>query len=240
MENDHGELIGHLNELRQRIIKILFTFIMFLVAAFIFVEDMYNWLVRDLDGKLAILGPGDILWVYMIISTICAIAFTIPVAAYQAWRFVKPALTREESMVTLSFIPGIFVLFIMGISFGYFVLFPTVLGFLTNLSVGQFETMFTAEEYFRFMLHLSLPFGFLFEMPLVVMFLTRLGILNPMRLAKARKLSYFALIVVSVLITPPDFISDILVIVPLLLLYELSITISKFVYKKRIESDVSL
>ncbi|MFP7485136.1 twin-arginine translocase subunit TatC [Priestia filamentosa] len=240
MENDHGELIGHLNELRQRIIKILFTFIIFLVAAFIFVEDMYNWLVRDLDGKLAILGPGDILWVYMIISTICAIAFTIPVAAYQAWRFVKPALTREESMVTLSFIPGIFVLFIMGISFGYFVLLPTVLGFLTNLSVGQFETMFTAEEYFRFMLHLSLPFGFLFEMPLVVMFLTRLGILNPMRLAKARKLSYFALIVVSVLITPPDFISDILVIVPLLLLYELSITISKFVYKKRIESDVSI
>ncbi|MCY8232620.1 twin-arginine translocase subunit TatC [Priestia endophytica] len=240
MENDHGELIGHLNELRQRIIKILFTFIIFLVAAFIFVEDMYNWLVRDLDGKLAILGPGDILWVYMIISIICAIAFTIPVAAYQAWRFVKPALTREESMVTLSFIPGIFVLFITGISFGYFVLFPTVLGFLTNLSVGQFETMFTAEEYFRFMLHLSLPFGFLFEMPLVVMFLTRLGILNPMRLAKARKLSYFALIVVSVLITPPDFISDILVIVPLLLLYELSITISKFVYKKRIESDVSI
>lgn len=240
MENDHGELIGHLNELRQRIIKILFTFIIFLVTSFIFVEDMYNWLVRDLDGKLTILGPGDILWVYMIISTICAIAFTIPVAAYQAWRFVKPALTREESMVTLSFIPGIFVLFITGISFGYFVLFPTVLGFLTNLSVGQFETMFTAEEYFRFMLHLSLPFGFLFEMPLVVMFLTRLGILNPMRLAKARKLSYFALIVVSVLITPPDFISDILVIVPLLLLYELSITISKFVYKKRIESDVSI
>ncbi|MBG9812727.1 preprotein translocase subunit TatC [Bacillus endophyticus] len=240
MENDHGEFIGHLNELRQRIIKILFTFIIFLVTAFIFVEDMYNWLVRDLDGKLAILGPGDILWVYMIISTICAIAFTIPVASYQVWRFVKPALTREESMVTLSFIPGIFVLFITGISFGYFVLFPTVLGFLTNLSVGQFETMFTAEEYFRFMLHLSLPFGFLFEMPLVVMFLTRLGILNPMRLAKARKLSYFTLIVVSVLITPPDFISDILVIVPLLLLYELSITISKFVYKKRIESDVSI
>ncbi|MGG0383592.1 twin-arginine translocase subunit TatC [Priestia filamentosa] len=240
MENDHGELIEHLNELRQRIIKILFTFIIALVTAFIFVEDMYNWLVRDLDGKLAILGPGDILWVYMIISTICAIAFTIPVVAYQAWRFVKPALTREESMVTLSFIPGIFVLFITGISFGYFVLFPTVLGFLTSLSIGQFETMFTAEEYFRFMLHLSLPFGFLFEMPLVVMFLTRLGILNPMRLAKARKLSYFALIVVSVLITPPDFISDILVIVPLLLLYELSIAISKFVYKKRIESDVSV
>lgn len=116
-------------------------------------------------------------------------------------------------------------------------LFPIVLGFLTKLSAGQFETMFTADKYFRFMIHLSLPFGFLFEMPLVVMFLTRLGILNPMRLVKARKLSYFALIVVSILITPPDFISDILVIVPLLLLYELSVTISKVVYRKRIANE---
>lgn len=112
-----------------------------------------------------------------------------------------------------------------------------VLAFLTGLSNDQFSLMFTAEHYFRFMLNLCLPFGFLFEMPLVVLFLTRLGVLNPVRLAKARKLSYFALIVISVLITPPDFISDILVIVPLLLLYELSVTISRVVYKKRLGNE---
>jgi sec-independent protein translocase protein TatC len=77
-------------------------------------------------------------------------------------------------------------------------------------------------------------------MPLVVMFLTRLGILNPVRLAKARKLSYFVLIVVSILITPPDFISDILVIIPLLVLYELSVTISKVVYMKRQVNEVTM
>jgi sec-independent protein translocase protein TatC len=100
--------------------------------------------------------------------------------------------------------------------------------------------MFTADKYFRFMINLTLPFGVLFEMPLVVMFLTKLGILNPNRLAKSRKLSYFALIVISILITPPDFISDILVIVPLLLLFEVSVTISKMVYKKKLMDEMSM
>jgi sec-independent protein translocase protein TatC len=240
MESKDGQLIEHLEELRNRIIKTAVAFVVSLVIAFLFVQDIYNWLVKDLDGKLTILGPSDILWVYMTLSAVFALAATIPVAAYQTWQFVAPALTKEERKVTLSFIPGLFILFLIGISFGYFVLFPIVLSFLTNLSAGQFEMMFTAEKYFRFMVSLSLPFGFLFEMPLVVMFLTRLGVLNPMRLAKARKLSYFSLVVLSILITPPDFISDVLVIVPLLLLYELSVTISKVVYKKRLVSERSL
>ena len=84
------------------------------------------------------------------------------------------------------------------------------------------------------MINLTVPFGFLFEMPAIIMFLTRLGIINPQRLAKSRKISYFFLIVVSVLITPPDFISDILVIVPLVLLYEFSVTLSKIVYRKKL------
>lgn len=231
-------LVDHLDEVRSRVIKTLIAFLVSLIAAFIFVQDIYHWLVRDLDDKLAILGPSDILWVYMMISGVFAVAVTIPVAAYQIWRFVVPALSKEERKITLSFIPGLFILFLIGISFGYFVLFPIVLSFLTTLSAGQFETMFTADKYFRFMINLTLPFGFLFEMPLVVMFLTRLGILNPIRLAKARKLSYFLLIVVSILITPPDFISDILVIVPLLVLYEISVTLSKYVYKNKIVAEI--
>jgi sec-independent protein translocase protein TatC len=240
MKNKDIQLIEHLDELRQRIIKVLLAFILFFVGAFIFVQDIYNWLIRDLDEKLAVLGPSDILWVYMMISCVFAIAATIPAAAYQTWKFIAPALTKDESKVTLRFIPGLFILFIIGICFGYFVLFPIVLGFLMSLSAGQFETMFTADKYFRFIMNLTLPFGFLFEMPLVVMFLTRLGILNPVRLAKGRKLSYFVLIVVSILITPPDFISDILVIIPLLVLYELSVTISKVVYMKRQVNEVTM
>ncbi|MGE7591276.1 twin-arginine translocase subunit TatC [Peribacillus sp. NPDC101480] len=237
MENKDSHLIEHLDELRQRMIKTLIAFVIFFVGALVFVEDIYSWVIRDLGRDLAILGPSDILWVYMIISCVFAIAATIPVVAYQTWKFIAPALTKEERKVTLRFIPGLFILFIIGISFGYFLLFPIVLGFLTNMSAGQFEMMFTADKYFRFMINLILPFGILFEMPLVVMFLTRLGILNPERLAKTRKVSYFFLVVVSIMITPPDFISDMLVIIPLLILYELSVTISRIVYKKKIVSD---
>ncbi|PLR77424.1 twin-arginine translocase subunit TatC [Bacillus sp. V3-13] len=237
MESKNLQVYAHLEELRNRIIKTLIGFLAFLIVSFLFVEDIYKWLIKDLDGKLAILGPSEILWVYMMIAAVFAIAATIPLAAFQTWRFVAPALKKEERKVTLRFIPGLFFLFIAGISFGYFVLFPIVLGFLISLSAGQFETMFTAEKYFRFMINLILPFGFLFEMPLLVMFLTRLGILNPMRLARARKLSYFALVIVSILITPPDLISDILVIVPLLVLYEGSVLLSALVYRKRLKKE---
>ncbi|PLS03384.1 twin-arginine translocase subunit TatC [Neobacillus cucumis] len=234
MDGKELHVMGHLDELRGRLIKTLLAFILFFIISFIYVENIYQWLIRDLDQKLAVLGPSDILWVYMMIAVVFSTAGVIPVAAYHIWRFVVPALTREERRVTLGFIPFLFLLFIIGMAFGYFVLFPTVLGFLTSLSKGQFETLFTAEKYFRFMLNLTLPFGLLFEMPLVVIFLTKLGILNPLRLAKARKISYFGLIVISIVVTPPDFMSDILVTVPLLILYELSVSLSKIVYRKRL------
>nr|WP_057913707.1 twin-arginine translocase subunit TatC [Peribacillus muralis] len=237
MESKQVHVMEHLQELRSRIIKTLIGFVVAFIGSFIYVQQIYELLVKDIDGKLAVLGPSDILWVYMMIAAVCAIAATIPLAAYQLWRFVAPALKPEERKVTSWFIPWLFILFIAGISFGYFVLFPIVLGFLTSLSAGQFEMVFTAEKYFRFMINLIVPFGILFEMPLVVMFLTRLGILNPTVLKKSRKLSYFGLVIISIVITPPDIISDILVIIPLLVLYEMSVQLSNIVYRKRLMKE---
>ncbi len=237
VESKQVHVMEHLQELRSRIIKTLIGFVVAFIGSFIYVQQIYELLVKDIDGKLAVLGPSDILWVYMMIAAVCAIAATIPLAAYQLWRFVAPALKPEERKVTSWFIPWLFILFIAGISFGYFVLFPIVLGFLTSLSAGQFEMVFTAEKYFRFMINLIVPFGILFEMPLVVMFLTRLGILNPTVLKKSRKLSYFGLVIISIVITPPDIISDILVIIPLLVLYEMSVQLSNIVYRKRLMKE---
>lgn len=234
MNNREMSLTEHLGELRKRIIIVLVTFIVFLGISLFFVKDIQRMILKDIDEKLAILGPGDILWIYMIIAGVVAIACTIPMAAYQVWKFVKPALTKEEQRATAAFIPGLFFLFLLGLSFGYFVLFPIVLSFLKNLAGNQFELFFTVDKYFKFMIQLVLPFGFLFEMPAVIMFLTKLGIINPHKLIKARKVSYFVLVVISVLISPPDMVSDIIIIVPLLLLYELSITLSKIVYRKQI------
>ncbi|MFB3166255.1 twin-arginine translocase subunit TatC [Neobacillus sp. 179-C4.2 HS] len=235
MEDKELQLVDHLDELRKRIIISAVAFVVFFIVGFIYVTEIYDWIVRDLDVKLIVLGPSDIIWVYFMIATVIAIAGTIPVLASQLWMFVKPALKPIEKRITLSYIPALFILFIVGLSFGYFIIFPMVLEFLVNMGADMFVTNFTAEKYFRFLMNMTLPFGVLFELPAVVMFLTALGIINPFVLSKIRKYAYFVLILIAIVITPPDFMSDFVVTLPLLLLYEISINLSKFVYKKRMK-----
>ncbi len=179
------------------------------------------------------LGPSDIIWIYFTIACIVAIAFTIPVLALEIWLFVKPALKKQEQKMALSYIPALFLLFIGGLAFGYFVIFPIVIRFLVKLGEGVMDISFTADRYFKFIINISLPFGVLFELPIVMMFLTSLGIINPYVLVKIRKYAYFVLIVIAIVITPPEFMSDFVVSIPLLVLYEISISLSKFVYKRK-------
>lgn len=233
MEEAKFDLVGELTELRKRILITGGTFILFFIVSLVFVQDIYEWLVKDLDTPLAVLGPGDILWIYFMLASVVGLAATIPIAAWQLWLFVSPALSEKERKVSWSYIPAISLLFLLGISFGYFILFPIVYQFLMSLSEDQFAVLFTTEKYFRFMLNMTLPFGFLFEMPVVIMFLTSLGILNPYRMRKFRKYVYFILVIITVLITPPDFLSDILVMIPLFFLYECSMILSQFVYKRK-------
>src|SRR4051794_7812801 len=235
MEDKELQLVDHLDELRKRIIISAVAFVAFFIVGFIYVTDIYNWLVRDLEVKLIVLGPSDIIWVYFMIATIIAIAGTIPVLASQLWMFVKPALKPLERKITLSYIPALFILFIVGLAFGYFIIFPMVLEFLVKMGAEMFVTNFTADRYFRFIMNMTLPFGVLFELPAVVMFLTSLGIINPFVLAKIRKYAYFVLILIAIVITPPDYMSDFVVTLPLLLLYEISINLSKIVHKKRMK-----
>jgi sec-independent protein translocase protein TatC len=239
MKNHDMDLVGHLSELRTRLVIIMIAFLLLFTLSFIYVEGIYAWLVRDLPVKLAILGPSDILWVYFMLAGVLAVAGVIPIAAHQIWCFVKPALKADERKVTLAYIPALFVLFILGLSFGYFVIFPIVFKFLLNLSEDMMMTFFTTEKYFGFLLHMTMPFGFLFELPVVIMFLTSLGVLNPYRLQRIRKYAYFVLVLTAVLITPPDILSDILVIIPLLLLYEFSVFLSRTVYRKKLSSQTA-
>ncbi|QKS73228.1 twin-arginine translocase subunit TatC [Paenalkalicoccus suaedae] len=229
------DIVDHLDELRKRIIIIASVFIIAFIAVFIYIQDIYAWITKDLDMQLAVLGPLDIIVIYFSIAAVLAIAVTLPVAVLQIWLFSKPGLTKAEVRATAVYIPASFLLFIGGLAFGYFVVLPIVLNFLLALGEGTFQTMFTADRYFQFVLRMTVPFSFLFEMPLVVMFLTSIGILTPMGMHKNRKYAYFGIVVVSVLLSPPDFLSDVLVIIPLILLYEISISLSKIVYKRRLK-----
>lgn len=237
MDDKELNLIDHLDELRKRLIFTVGAFLLFFIVGFIYVQDIYNWFVRDLDVKLVVLGPSDIIWIYFMIASIIAIAGTIPVLAFQIWKFVKPALKPIERKISLSYIPALFLLFVVGLAFGYLVIFPIIMNFLIELSGEMVVTNFTADKYFKFIMHTSLPFGFLFELPVVAMFLTSLGVINPYVLQKMRKYAYFVLVVVAVVISPPDIMSDVIVTIPLLFLYEISINMSKIVYKRKVKKE---
>jgi sec-independent protein translocase protein TatC len=237
MEDKELNIIDHLDELRTRLIITLAAFIIFFIVGFMFVEEIYNWLVRDLEVKLIVLGPSDILWVYFMLAAVIAFAGTIPVLATQIWLFIKPALKPIERKISLSYVPALFILFIVGLSFGYFVIFPTVMNFLIELGGEMMVTNFTAEKYFQFIFNTTIPFGVLFELPVVMMFLTSLGIINPYVLSKIRKYAYFVLIIIAIFISPPDFMSDFLVAVPLIFLYEISVSFSKIVYKRKLKKE---
>jgi sec-independent protein translocase protein TatC len=235
MDDKELNLVDHLEELRKRIIVTALAFVVFFIAGFIYVDDIYKWFVGN--TKLMVLGPSDIMWIYFMLATVVAVAGTIPVLALQIWLFVRPALRPIERKITISYVPALFFLFIIGLAFGYFIIFPMVLDFLVNMGKDMFVTNFTAERYFSFIMNMTLPFGVLFELPVVVMFLTSLGIINPFVLSRIRKYAYFVLIIIAIIITPPDFMSDFVVTLPLLLLYEISINLSKFVYRRRLKKQ---
>ncbi|WP_156289187.1 twin-arginine translocase subunit TatC [Oceanobacillus salinisoli] len=227
------DVVGHLSELRNRIMVTAVFFLIFFIAGFIYVEDIYWFFAKELDFQLTAISPGEILWLYFSMAGVVAICGTLPIISYQIWAFVKPGLTPNERKVSLPYIPAIFILFLAGLVFGYFLFTEFIIPFLLHLNNGMFDVMFTVDRYFKFLLRVTLPLAILFELPIIVMFLTSLGILTPDFMKKTRRYAYFLLIVISAMITPPDFILPLLVSIPLILIYEISISLSGRVYRKK-------
>ncbi|MEI4828031.1 twin-arginine translocase subunit TatC [Bacillus sp. FJAT-53711] len=233
MDDREMSVIEHISELRKRLIITVLSFVFFLIIGFVYAKDIYFFLVKDLTMKLTVLGPSDVLWIFFSIASLCAIVCTIPIAAVQLWLFVKPGLHPKEQKMTLMYIPVLFILFIAGLCFGYFIVMPFLFHFLTQLGNEMFNTMFTTEKYFYFVLNLTVPFAVIFELPIVVMFLTSIGLLTPSLLQRIRRYAYVMLIIIASCISPPDFLSHSLVAVPLICIYEISIILSKIVYKRK-------
>jgi sec-independent protein translocase protein TatC len=231
---------GHLKELRKRILLGFFFFLLFVVIGFVVANPIIRWLKpKDLDWN--VFAPGDALGVYMKVAFVIGLVGAFPFILYQIWAFVRPGLKPVEQKVALRFIPIASLLFIAGIAFSYFVLFPMILNFMLALTESiEVEMLLGINQYFGFLFNILVPFALLFELPIIVMFLTRLRILNPIRMGKFRKYAYFLLILIAVTITPPELITDILVTLPLLLLYEFSIWLSKLVYRKQLAAEQEL
>lgn len=230
-------IVEHLEELRKRLIICAVFFVIALVVGFYLAEPIIRFI--QLDNKefenitLNAFKPGDPLKVYLEVTFVIALIFTSPVILYQLWAFVAPGLYETERKATLKYIPYSFVLFMVGLLFSYFIIFPNIMRFMMNLSEKlDIQQTIGISEYFSFLFKLVIPFGFIFQLPVITLFLSRIGILSPELMVKFRKYSYFVLFVIAVLIAPPDIISYILLSIPLFVLYEISIFIAKFGYRK--------
>ncbi|MBM7622170.1 sec-independent protein translocase protein TatC [Bacillus tianshenii] len=226
----------HIGELRKRVIIIASFFFVSAIGGFFLAEPIIVYLQHTNEAEALTMNAfriTDPIKIFMQFSFLIAFIITFPVTLYQIWAFISPGLYERERKVTLSYIPISLFLFLSGLTFSYFILFPFVVKFMSNLADRlDINQVIGINEYFQFLFQLTLPFGILFQMPVIVMFLTRLGIITPALLVKIRKYAYFVLLVIGALITPPEIISHLMVTVPLLILYEISIIISRFGYKK--------
>lgn len=237
MANQPMTWIEHLEDLRRRIIYVLIVMVMALIASLVFVSKLYHYFVRPLTAMhlhLIVVSPGEIITVFLSIAGFTAIGLTIPFTLYQIWKFVSPGLTLTERRYTLRLLPITLVMFVAGVCFAWFLIFPHILRFLIGLTQSQGISMFLrAGSYFSFLTSICLPFGFIFELPVVVVFLTRIGVVTPRMLRRIRRFAYLIIVLIGVLISPPELISHLSVVLPMIALYEISILLSASVAKRR-------
>lgn len=243
MDERQMSVYDHIGELRKRLMSIMIVFVISLIVGLLFSQKVIKWLQHAPVAENITMNAfrlTDAIKIYFEFSFIVALVITAPIALYQLWAFVRPGLYEKEQKVTLAYIPISIVLFIAGVSFAYFIMFPLVVSFMSRLSEQMgIQEVYGVKEYFRFLFQLTIPIGLIFELPVVIMFLTRLGIITPAFLIKSRKYAYFLLLVLAGLVTPPDVLSQIIVMFPLVILYEISILFAKRAYKKVLQAEIA-
>lgn len=236
-ESNAMTVTGHLGELRKRLLLILSVVVVTLIAGLVAAPHIIAYLKSvppAADMSWNVFSPWDSAKIYMSVAFIVSIAISLPFILYQVWEFVKKGLKEEEQHAALRYIPFAVICFLIGLAFAYFVVFPSCLMFTTKLAKDmQFIETYGVAQYFGFMFNIVLPVSISFELPMIVLFLTKLRVLTPTRLRKMRRHAYLILVVCAALISPPELISHIMVLIPLLALYEISIILSSLVYRKQ-------
>jgi sec-independent protein translocase protein TatC len=242
MDQEEGmSLVEHLGELRKRIIWVILVLIGGMVIGIIVAQPLITYLkgIPPASGiEWNAFSPWDPIRLYMNFALVTGLIVTLPFALYQIWSFLKPGLRIEEQKASLIFIPFAFILFLVGLAFAYFIVFKMAFLFTSEISERLvIKETYGITQYFTFMFNILIPIGLIFELPIVIMFLTRLRILNPKRLYKLRRYAYMLLVIVAAMITPPDLLSAVVVSLPMILLYEFSVLLSGMIYRKQLVKD---
>ena len=233
--------LDHLEELRWRILKGLLALIVAFSVSFTICMhyDMFKLLTKPIvpflkDGSLVYTHPFTPFTVLMQIAMAFAIVLASPVVGYQVWAFLSPALTTRERRTIVPVLAGAAVLFLLGVSLAVFIFLPQTMALMKMIPSSNLQPMITADDYFSLLMQLSLAFGAVFELPILILTLTALGLMTPKLLVHYRRHAFVALLVICEIITPGDLIiSTLMLFIPVYGLYEFSILLSRVMFRKR-------
>ncbi|MBI5183517.1 MAG: twin-arginine translocase subunit TatC [Nitrospinae bacterium] len=234
---DKLSITDHLEELRWRLIIICVAIGSGFLICYIFKDPLLRLIQRPLPEKyqeLTFIEPAEALVVSLKVSFFAGLIISLPVVIYQIWNFVAPGLVKKERRYTLPFVISATILFLIGVVFAYFVILPVGIKFLMLFGAKYWKPSITVGNYLSFSLKLMLASGIIFELPLIVTFLSILGIVTPKQLSKNRKYVILLCFIIGAIFTPgPDPFSQTLMAIPLILLFEISIISAKIFGKKK-------
>lgn len=233
-------LIDHLTDLRKCLINTILIVVLGFIACWSFNDILFDIVrmpiapyLESNNGGLIFTAPMDKFLASLKVSFLGSVILTSPLWLYQLWKFIAPGLYDSEKKYGVAFIFFGTLLFLAGVSFVYFVVYPMAFEFLLNFGDGKDQALISIGEYLSFFTTTTLVFGVAFELPLILTMLGLLGIIDHHFLASKRRYAIVILALLSAFFTPPDVISQVLMLIPMVLLYELSIVAVKLSGKKR-------
>jgi sec-independent protein translocase protein TatC len=243
MTDEKMPFMAHLEELRKRLVVCAIAVGAGSIIAYFFSKQLFSVLILPLtkvlpaESRLIFTSLPEMFITYLKIAFIAGIILAIPVIFYQLWMFLAPALYQQEKSYAIPFVVFSTILFVAGALFGYFIVFPYGFKFLVGFATEDIQALPSVKQYFSFAIRLLLAFGAVFEMPVVVVFMTKIGLITPQAMKKFRKFAILAAFILSAILTPPDVATQIMMALPILILYELSIFLSRAVYRKKTEGS---
>lgn len=241
--NTEETFISHLIELRDRLLRSIIAVALVFLCLFPWSGDLYTLLARPMLAKLP--KGGQMIatevttpfFVPMKVAMLAAFVVALPYVLYQIWAFVAPGLYAHEKRLVLPLVIASTVLFVCGMAFAYFLVFPIVFGFITATAPQGVAVMTDINKYLDFVLTMFVAFGVTFEVPVAVILLVEMGVVSVEKLKEIRPYVIVGAFIVGAIFTPPDVVSQIMLAVPLWLLYELGIVVAKFLVKRREAGD---
>lgn len=232
LDDGSMSLVKHLEELRSRLIRSLLAVAVGSGIAYFFIDDIMHWLTLPV-GKLYYMQPSEAFFTYLKVAVVAGFLIALPVVFYHVWRFLLPALTRHERKVIGIVVPVSVVLFFGGLAFSFFFVLPAAVKFFMGFGDENLEAMFSVNKYFDFVITFVLPFGFVFELPLAITILGKLGIIGSAFLKRHQRMVIFLSFVIGAIITPtPDIFTQSMLALPMILLYEVGYLIVRYILKK--------